>query len=159
MMHPEGGHIRVPIHPSDIEAGFKGVCPFHGSCLEGLVSNNAIKERLGLSSVADVAALPDDHGVWDTLAHYLGTLCSNIYLTLSVERIILGGGVFKRAVLLEKTREVFTRNINGYVKQDRIEAVSDFIVRPKYGDALGSLAAAVCSVRGHVIKAEYVLNE
>lgn len=158
MMHPEGGHVRVPIHAKDLNTGFKGVCPFHGNCLEGMVTNHAIKERLGLSTVADVADLPDDHEVWDTLAHYLGILCSNIYLTTSVERIILGGGVFKRAVLLAKTRKVFTQNINGYVKLPQIEgeALDSFIIRPKYGDSLGSLAAAVCACKD-VLKAEYSL--
>lgn len=116
MMHPEGGHVRVPIHERDLSTGFKGVCPFHGNCLEGMATNNSIKERLELSSVAEVADLPDDHEVWDILSHYLGILCSNIYLTTSVERIILGGGVFKRSVLLDKCREAFVRNINGYVK-------------------------------------------
>ena len=50
MMHPEGGHVRVPISPLEETAygGFSGVCPFHGNCLEGLCTNVAIKERLGL---------------------------------------------------------------------------------------------------------------
>jgi fructokinase len=104
MMHPEGGHIKVPIHETDISTKFNGICPFHGNCLEGMVTNTAIKERLRLDSVADAATLSDDHHVWDILAFYLGCLCSNLYLTTSVERIILGGGVFKRQVLLEKTR-------------------------------------------------------
>lgn len=97
----------MPIHKKDLEAGFKGICPFHGNCLEGMVTNNAIAKRLELAFVADVAYLPDDNYVWDVLAHYLGILCSNLYLTTSVERIILGGGVPKRAVLIEKTRKVF----------------------------------------------------
>ena len=55
MMHPEGGHVQVPIHDKDLEGGFKGVCPFHGNCLEGMVTNNAIAQRLELASVGDVA--------------------------------------------------------------------------------------------------------
>lgn len=148
MMHPEGGHVRIPIHDKDLEMGFKGVCPFHGNCLEGMVTNNAIAKRLELSSVADVALLPDDHFVWDLIAFYIGILCSNLYLTTSVERIILGGGVPKRSVLIAKTRKVFAQNINGYVKLSQIEgdALDSFIVRPKYGDILGSLAATICAV-------------
>ena len=43
MLHSEGGHGRVPIDPREEEKyGFKGVCPFHGNCLDGLCTNNAI---------------------------------------------------------------------------------------------------------------------
>jgi predicted NBD/HSP70 family sugar kinase len=65
-----------------------------------MVTNNSIARRLELSSVVDVAKILDDHYVWDVIAHYLGILCSNLYLTTSVERIILGGGVAKRPVLI-----------------------------------------------------------
>ena len=106
MMHPEGGHVRVPV--SELEKtkynGFKGVCPFHGDCLEGLITNVAIKERLGLSDVSEVANLKDDDQVWDLIAGYLGTFCANLTLTMSVERIILGGGILGREILVEKTR-------------------------------------------------------
>lgn len=40
LVHPEGGHIRVPILEDD--KGFGGVCRFHGNCLEGLCSNISI---------------------------------------------------------------------------------------------------------------------
>lgn len=89
------------------EKDFKGVCPFHGDCVEGLCTNNSIRDRLGLSSVNDIPDLPDSHEVWDILAGYLGTMCSNIFLTTSVELIILGGGVLNRKILIEKTRLVF----------------------------------------------------
>ena len=99
--------------------------------------------------------------MWDVVAHYLGILCSNLYLTTSVERIILGGGVPKRAVLIDKTRKVFARNINGYVKLPAIEgdALESFIVRPEYGDILGSLAAAICAVTDDLKNTDYVLKQ
>ena len=34
MIHPEGGHIFVHRRPDDPMA--KGICPYHGNCLEGL---------------------------------------------------------------------------------------------------------------------------
>ena len=126
-----------------------------------MVTNVSIKERLGLETVADVAELSDDHDIWDVLAHYLGILCSNLYLTTSVEKIIMGGGVFKRSILLEKTRKVFTANINGYVKLNEIkdaEALAKFIVRPEYGDSLGSLAAAICAIKSDLGHLEYILD-
>ena len=39
LMHPEAGHIYTPLHPRDMETGFKGFCTFHTEgCLEGMVS-------------------------------------------------------------------------------------------------------------------------
>lgn len=142
-LHPEGGHVFVPKDERDKD--FKGVCPFHGDCVEGLCTNNSIRDRLGLSSVNDIPALPDDHEVWDIVGGYLGTMCSNIFLTTSVELIILGGGVFNRQVLLEKTRQIFKQRINKYLvhkKIDTDEALKTFLVRPDHGDDAGLIAAA-----------------
>ena len=95
MMHPEGGHVRIPINSLEQSSygGFAGVCPFHGNCLEGLCTNVAIKERLGLNNVNELAYLADDNPVWDLVGGYLGNFCANLFLTVSVERIIIGGGV------------------------------------------------------------------
>ena len=38
LMHPEGGHIYTPMHPTDVKNGFEGFCTLHTNCLEGLVS-------------------------------------------------------------------------------------------------------------------------
>lgn len=113
-LHPEGGHVKVDRHPREYP-GFNGVCPFHSDCVEGMVSNVAIKERLGLNSVDDVKNVKDSHLVWDLLGHYMGQFTANIFLTTSVERIIIGGGVFNRKCLLDKTRKAFLDKINGYI--------------------------------------------
>ena len=102
ILHPEGGHVGVPRVASDMK--FKGSCPFHGDCLEGLCTNNAIRDRLGLKSVDDIPNLPDNHHIWDILGDYFGSFCANIFLTASVEKFIMGGGLFNRKCLLEKTR-------------------------------------------------------
>ena len=109
MMHPEGGHVRVPISPLEktLYKDYKGTCPFHGDCLEGLCNNIAIKERLGLKSVDEVKEIGDDNQIWDLIAYYMGTFCANLFLTMSVERISIGGGIYNRQVLMKKTREVF----------------------------------------------------
>lgn len=51
LVHPEGGHVRLPMREDDKD--FKGVCPFHGTCLEGLCTNVSIANRKGFSDVED----------------------------------------------------------------------------------------------------------
>lgn len=140
MMHPEAGHCKVPRVASD--AKFKGACPFHGDCVEGLCSNGAIQKRLGLKSVHEIPSLPDKHGIWDVLAEYLGTFCANIMLVTSSEKIVLGGGIFNRKCLLEKTRKVFAKQVNQYVRHEKLDKLEEYLVRLTEGDELGMLAAA-----------------
>lgn len=126
------------------DKAFKGVCPFHSGCVEGMATNVAIKERLGLESVEDVSKVEDSHEVWDIVGGYLGTMCSNIFLTTSCEMIMLGGGVFNREILIDKTRAAFTDRINKYLVHDKIsteDAMKKFMVRPEHGDDLGLYAA------------------
>lgn len=142
-MHPEGGHVYVPRDPRDI--AFKGACPFHNDCVEGMATNVAIKERLGLASVEEIVNLDDSIELWDIVGGYLGTMCANIFLTTSVERIMLGGGVFNRAILMQKTRQAFKARINKYLVHpliDTDEALEQFLARPEHGDDLGLIAAA-----------------
>ena len=77
---------------------------------------------------------------------YLGDFCANLFLTVSVERIIIGGGICSRKVLMDKIRKRFVESINGYVKMSQIseENVANFITRPELDD-IGTRAAAVCS--------------
>ena len=42
--HPEMGHISVRRHPED---DYRGICPLHMGCLEGLASGPAIEQRWG----------------------------------------------------------------------------------------------------------------
>jgi len=43
--HTEGGHMSIKRLPED---NFKGTCPFHGDCIEGLISNKAIASRMNI---------------------------------------------------------------------------------------------------------------
>ncbi len=44
-LHPEMGHIRIP-HDRARDP-FRGNCPYHGDCLEGLAAGPAIEARWG----------------------------------------------------------------------------------------------------------------
>lgn len=63
--HPELGHIRAVHKPGD---DWLGQCPFHGDCLEGLVSGPALAARTGASA----EQLAADHPVWESVAFALG---------------------------------------------------------------------------------------
>lgn len=116
LMHPEGGHARVPISKKEESdyGNFKGVCSFHGNCIEGLVSNVAIKQRLGLADVSELEGLSDGDPVWRLVGEYLGAFLANIYLTISVERFVIGGGICSRPKLMELIRAEFLKSLSGY---------------------------------------------
>ena len=58
--HPEMCHIFIPYNLA--KDNFKGVCPYHHNCLEGLASGPAIKARWQVDSALD---LPPEHQAWD----------------------------------------------------------------------------------------------
>ena len=98
MAHPEMGHMRIPRHPDD---DYPGRCPYHGDCLEGLAAGPAIAGRWGKPGEALGAETGDAVALE---AFYLGTAMANLIVTVSPERIILGGGVMGMPGLLDATR-------------------------------------------------------
>jgi fructokinase len=134
LMHPEIGHIYPRRHPLD--AGFQGVCPFHGDCMEGLASGPAILARCG----ADLSRLDAAHAQWEIQADYLGQLCAQLVLTLSPQRIVIGGGVMAQERLFPAIRRRMLHWLGGYV--DRGEILADFdhyLVPPALGERAGVL--------------------
>ena len=87
LLHPEMGHMRLP---HDWQADpFKGACPFHGDCFEGMAAGPAMNARWGQPA----ETLPADHPAWKLEAHYIALAMANFIVTISPQRIILGGGV------------------------------------------------------------------
>lgn len=126
MLHPELGHMLLRPHPDDPNP--RGVCPYHDGCLEGLAAGPAIGARIG----GDARDLPDDHPTFAIEAHYLAQMCVNLILTVSPEKIILGGGVMQRDCLLPMVRRETVRLLGGYVQARQItEGMDDYIVAPQ----------------------------
>ncbi|KDO35697.1 hypothetical protein SPRG_00495 [Saprolegnia parasitica CBS 223.65] len=136
MLHPEAGHMRVPIADADVVTGFQGTCPFHGTCAEGMAASGAIAARACLSR-QELQSLDDDDPVWDTVAHYLGHLCVNLTLTVSPQVIVIGGGISKRAGLFEKIHAKFEAFVNGYVATP---PMTEFI-RPSFHADVGLVSS------------------
>ncbi|CAH0474904.1 unnamed protein product [Peronospora belbahrii] len=135
-MHPEGGHIMVPPAPQDIKTNFKGVCPFHGNCVEGMVAAGSIAARTGVDR-RDLATITDDDPVWDTIAHYLANLCVNVTFLTSPDVIVIGGGIARREKLFDLIREKFVARVNKYGQQPPVEKY----IRASFHPAIGLVSS------------------
>ncbi|MGE5531999.1 MAG: ROK family protein, partial [Bacteroidota bacterium] len=123
LMHPEFGHVLIAHdHVGD---PFPGSCPFHRDCLEGLASGEALRARYGKP-----AEELDDQVAWALEAHYLAMGIMNAVLTVSPERVVLGGGVVKKPGLLPIVRTQVKQLMAGYNEVGRHD---DFIVPPALG--------------------------
>lgn len=134
MLHPEAGHIMLKKHPMDT---FAGICPYHKDCFEGLASGPAIQARYGRRATD----LKDDDQVWDMEAYYIGQALTNYIMTLSPQRIILGGGVMKQEQLFPLIRQQVQRAIAGYINTDPLQNLNEYIVPASLSDNQGILGA------------------
>lgn len=142
LVHPEAGHVGVRRAGGD---GFAGVCPFHGDCIEGLASGPAIAARAG---VADAADLADDHPVWELVTRDVGEWLASVMLTVSPERIVLGGGVFGgRAALFPAIRARTAAALGGYVAGVDAARLAEVIRAPGLGERAGPLGAVAIGLR------------
>jgi len=136
LVHPEMGHIRVP-HDLNRDP-YRGCCPFHGDCLEGLASGPAMEQRWGVPGFN----LPIVHPGWELEAHYLALGLANWVCTLSPRRILLGGGVMQQAQLFPMVRGELTHLLNGYVRaREVMEDLDDYLIPPGLGTRSGILGA------------------
>jgi fructokinase len=142
LLHPEGGHIFVPISEMDLKNEFKGTCPFHGNCVEGMASSGAVCSRKGINH-KELPNLKDDDEIWDNVAHYLAHLCVSIILLTSVDVIVVGGGIFQRKILLGKIHEKVKVLLNGYLKISK--SIEDLIVQSIFDSNSGIIGALTLS--------------
>ena len=141
LVHPEMGHMRVP---RDRDDAFRGVCPFHGDCLEGLASGPALLGRRGLPG----EALAVDDPVWALEARYLALGLVNVITVLSPRRIVVGGGVMGHPTLLDDVRSEVLRLLAGYVRAPAIlKALDTYIVTPHLGARVGVVGALALALQ------------
>jgi fructokinase len=142
LVHPEMGHIGLP---HDLQADpFPGNCPFHGDCFEGMTSGPAIQKRWGVS--AD--QLPADHPAWDIEATYIAMALQSLILTLSPQKVILGGGVMQQPQLFPLIRAKVVQRLNGYIQSDTIlKHIDGYIVPPGLGTRSGLFGALALAIR------------
>lgn len=142
LLHPEMGHIRVQRDSRD--AGFDGVCPFHGDCLEGLASGPAVAARWQMRA----EDLPQQHPGREILGGYLGQLAATIALMVSCERIVFGGGVVTGGGLLPCIRRSASRWLAGYLPiEARPGGFDGYIAAPGLGGCAGTAGALLLAMQ------------
>ena len=134
MLHPEAGHILMPVRSDDTYAG---KCPYHGTCLEGMAAGPAIEARWG----APAKELADRPEVWDLEAYYLAHALTSYIMILSPQKIIMGGGVMHQTQLMDKVRAYVKEMVNGYLVTKELEDLENYIVLPSLDDNQGIMGA------------------
>lgn len=132
MLHSEAGHMLLTRHPADSE-DFKGCCPFHPNCFEGLASGPAIEKRFGRKA----SELMNRNEVWELEAYYIAQGIVNIILTYSPHRIVLGGGVMHQKQLFPMIRTKILQLLNGYINTPLLTYIDEYIVPASLNDNQG----------------------
>ncbi len=130
MLHPEAGHIILKSARGD---HYKGKCPFHNYCFEGLASGPAIEDRWGQKG----ETLSDKEEVWEIESEYIAQALVNYIMILSPKKIILGGGVMNQEVLWPLIREKTLEMINGYIDTRELRDIDNYIVPASLGGNQG----------------------
>lgn len=121
MLHPEAGHIKMAPVPGD---EYKGHCPNHGTCFEGMACGPAIQDRWGKPG-KELREMPE---VWELEAKYIAQALTSIIYTLSPQKIILGGGVMGQSQLFPMIRKYVLEYINGYIDTKELRNINAYIV-------------------------------
>ncbi|WP_460058114.1 fructokinase ScrK [Pseudolactococcus yaeyamensis] len=136
--HAEMGHQFVKRHPQDLD--FKGICPFHGDCLEGLAAGPSLEARTGKRG----ENISSDSEIWDIQAYYIAQAAISATLTLAPEKIIFGGGVMSHEHMIIRVRKFFKTLLNDYVVTPPLEVYLQNTSIVNNGSAtLGNFALAL----------------
>lgn len=134
--HGEAGHMRVTRATGD---HFAGCCPYHGDCIEGLISGPALALRFGRPG----QELPDDGSEWDVFVHDLAALLHNLVVVAAPERIAIGGGVIApREYLFSLLRDKLAASIAGYgTLSAYVDRLNERLGPPGLGTLAGPMGA------------------
>ena len=121
MLHPEAGHIKLVPEPGD---EYKGHCPSHGTCFEGMACGPAIQDRWG-KPAKELRDMPE---VWELEAKYIAQALTAVIYMISPQKIILGGGVASQAQIFPLVRKYVLEYINGYIDTKELRNINAYIV-------------------------------
>jgi len=152
-LHPEVGHVVVRRDPRDLT--FRGCCPFHGDCLEGLASGPSLEARTGVRGESIAA----DDEVWDIVGGYLAQLYYDLALTVAPDCIVIGGSLGMREDVLKASRAALGRLAGGYIEALETQDGADAFVRhATFGDRAGVLGAIALAAAGECADGALISN-
>jgi fructokinase len=134
LLHPEMGHITLQRLAEDMAPS---TCAFHASCAEGLAAGPAIAARFGKS----LDHFTPESREFAMIAHYLGQLCCQLVLTLSPQRIVLGGGVGGAPGLVAAVHAAMVDQLGRYAPA--AVAAEGYVTPPVLGQDAGIAGALV----------------
>ena len=146
--HSEAGHQRIARRPG---SSWRGVCPYHDDCAEGLASGPAIAANTGRSA----EQLPFSDPAWAEVSHSLAMLFHNLVLTTAPQRILLGGGIGSgQPGLLPSIRRDLVESLNGYASGAAVAMdIDSFVVAPGLGVRAGVFGALALGIDGYLAAA------
>lgn len=101
-LHPVMNAVKLQrMYTEENIDNYAGLCKIHGSCIEGMVSTAAIRDRFKKmeycpAEVQHINEIPEDHDVWKLTAFYIARMCLNVTAILSPSLITIGGTVVWR---------------------------------------------------------------
>jgi len=136
MHHSEMGHFILNRRDDD---KYASTCQYHSNCLEGLASGVALNTRYNLSHTE----ITNVDEIWDLEGYYLAQAIYNYTLTLSPQKIIIGGGVSNQKKLFTYIKKHFIEINNKYFNYKSLENIDDFIISPTLKGDSGIVGAAI----------------
>ena len=134
-LHPEIGHILTRRLAGD---DFAGHCPFHGDCIEGLISGPALQARFGASA----QAVSTDDPRWNGPVYDLAQLLVTLIHSVAPQRILIGGGVGMGAGgMIDRAKAMVPGLLAGYYPDLEPHIIDAMITQPQLGDRAGPLGA------------------
>ena len=134
-LHPELGHVMLRRDPADV---FAGICPFHGDCVEGLLSGPALVARLG----GPIEQADADDPRWHPAVRDLAQFIAMLILGFAPDRVLIGGGVgIGVPQLVTRALADIPAILGGYLPDLDAAALTRLVSQPGLGADAGPLGA------------------
>lgn len=130
-LHPELGHIKSPDYsPPNFKKPtnkifIDGICPRHGNCLEGKISEPALLQRWQANSLKEL--MMTNQNAFETTAHDIAYLCSVLTMLLAPIKIVLAGSVISEQ-LCKKIHKHYLGLIQEYPSSNNRLPIQEYIV-------------------------------